>query len=473
MGRSALAFLVLLLISPAARGQHDQHRPAQQDTTHAGHREEMHREEGQDAPHAMEMPSALLPDLPMQRDASGTSWHPDTAPMYAIHTQAGDWNLMFHGSLFGRYTAQDVFQSGERGDTELDAPNWLMAMGQRTLSRNDQIAVRAMLSFDPITEGGAGYPLLFQTGETFEGQPLIDRQHPHDFFSELAVAYGHAFGNGLGVIAYFGLPGEPALGPPAFMHRTSARHNPDSPLGHHLQDATHIIFGTATLGFRFGIFKLDGSLFTGSEPDEERFGIDRPRLNSYSARLAANPTDRLALQVSRGFLKSPEALEPDVDLWRTTASAMYDVPLSPGSNWATTFVWGMNEPAGHHAPGEEHAEETLHSFLLESDLQMGKQAFYTRLEWVDRAAHDLGIDLTADRVFSIGALTLGTARDLFTFRDLKLALGGQGMFFRVPDDLQPIYGESPIAFEVYLQLTPTLMRMSMGGGPTGTGHGMH
>ena len=463
MKQAILSLLVSLVLTPAGWAQHEEH--TKKDTTRAEPPDmhahtDMHRDEMPE----MDMSSMLLPSLPMARDGSGTSWVPDTSPMHAVHTQMGDWSVMLHGVTYLRYTAQDVFESGQRGDAMLDAPNWFMAMTQRKLGRTSQVALRSMVSLEPITVGGNGYPLLFQTGETFEGEPLIDRQHPHDLFMELAAIYGQDLGRNAGIFAYFGYPGEPALGPPAFLHRPSGIHNPDAALGHHWQDATHITFGVATLGLRFGAFKLDGSLFTGREPDEERYGFDRPRFDSYSARLAANPNEYLSLQVSRGFLKSPEVLEPEEDVWRTTAAVLFNNPIQGQGNWAAMLLWGMNEPED---------EEILHTLLAESDLQIGRQVYYTRLEWAQRPAHDLGLEAQFGdhRTFNIPALTLGLARDLMTFGSLDLMLGAHGSFHRVPEALHDIYGSSPISLQVFLRLSP---KLRMGGGMHGAGtHDRH
>ena len=128
-----------------------------------------------------------------------------------------------------------------------------------------------------MLEGGKGYPLLFQTGETYKGEPLIDRQHPHDLFSELSLSYSHAFTKNVDAFVYVGYPGEPALGPVTFMHRPSALDNPNSPISHHWVDATHITFGVATIGIRVGKFKIEGSSFTGREPDEDRYNFDKAK----------------------------------------------------------------------------------------------------------------------------------------------------------------------------------------------------
>jgi hypothetical protein len=157
------------------------------------------------------------------------------------------WMFMFHGNIFFRYNNQDIGNKGLRGDSKFDVPNWFMGMGQTRVGNRGLFRFSVMLSLDPLTIGGEGYPLLFQSGETWDGKPLVDRQHPHDLFSELSVGYTHMISKEVDVFAYLGLPGEPAFGPVAFMHRVSSLYNPDAPIGHHWQDATHISLNTTTV----------------------------------------------------------------------------------------------------------------------------------------------------------------------------------------------------------------------------------
>jgi hypothetical protein len=397
--------------------------------------------------------------------------------MNCIHSQIGAWQIMFHGAAFPRFISQDAFKSGQRGASKFSVPAWLMVMAQRRLDKRSQLMLRGMFTLEPITEGGRGYPLLFQTGEAYEGIPLIDRQHPHDLFAEMAVAYVYTLPDTTELFAYFGLPGEPALGPPAFMHRPSAQHIPGPPLAHHWQDATHITFGVATFGLRHQNLKLDGSIFTGREPNAERYGFDRPRFDSYSFRLSANPSPHWALQVSKAFLKSPAELVPWEDQYRTTASVIYSQPLRNKGNWSTTLVWGLNELANEQNPQSQpqsprlfktsqisrvqhgSVKGKLHSFLLESDLDFGKQAFYTRFEWVQKTALDLGVTLVGRRDLAIGALTLGAAREVITFGSLQLMLGGQSTWHRVPEEIRFAYGRFPVSFNVYLRLGPKRTEM--------------
>ena len=156
---------------------------------------------------------------------------------------------------------------------------------------------------------------------------------------ELAASYSHDLGNGRAAFLYAGLPGEPALGPPTFMHRLSGLDSPEAPIGHHWFDSTHITWGVVTAGFSTRTWKIEASAFKGREPDEQRWDIETPRLDSWSVRAFWNPIRNLSLQASTGFLKSPEQLHPDENEQRTTASATWNHPLGPGANWATTEIY--------------------------------------------------------------------------------------------------------------------------------------
>jgi hypothetical protein len=396
----------------------------------------------------MSMQSSINIADPMNRESSGTAWVPDSTPMYGHMMMLGDDMLMLHGGIFPRYTNV----STRRGDDRIDAPNWFMAMYSHPFNDSAQLGGRLMMSLDPLTEGGRGYPLLFQSGESWHDQPLHDRQHPHDLFDELSISYSQKFDHDLSAFLYFGYPGEPALGPPTFMHRLSAMDNPDAPIGHHWQDSTHITFGVATVGLqwsRFGGIKIEGSAFTGREPDENRYDFDRPRFDSFSGRISWNPTQNLALQVSHGYIKSPEGLEPDLKQHRTTASAIYNLPLGHDTNWSNSFVWGQNDNTG---------EGKTQSILLESNYQRGRDTVYGRWERVEKSGHELvlrPVDLA--RIFPVNAITLGYVRDLSHGDKIDIGLGGQFTLNVWPDELDRYYGEGVgYGFQVFLRIRPSL-----------------
>lgn len=397
---------------------------------------------------SMSMNSQYSLGLSMNRDGSGTSWVPDETPMYAYMINGKKWMTMIHGSIFLRYNNQDLFNSGSRGAHKIDAPNWFMVMTQHKVGQNGLFSINSMFSLDPLLVGPSGYPLLYQTGESYKGNPLVDRQHPHDLFAELAVNYTQRVAKDADVNLMLGYPGEPALGPPVFMHRLSAINDPDAPLTHHYADATHITFGVATLGFRYKDVKLEASVFTGREPDEFRYNFDKPRFDSYSVRLSYNPSKEWALQVSNGWIHSPEQLEPQQNVDRFTASAIYTKTFNDDSYIATTLVYGQNHFSDNG--------KTLPSALLESSWQIHKTAIYGRYEYVQKNAEELNLtsSFTEDPDFNINAVTLGVNRILATVAKTNLTAGLQGTLNVSPTALQPLYGNTPVGFEVYLRISP-------------------
>jgi hypothetical protein len=391
---------------------------------------------------------------PMGRMASGTSWQPANTPQYMVHKQAGEWLLMFHYNAVVGVNAQ----GGPRGVTKFESANWFMPMAFRRLGPGT-LQLRAMVSLEPFTFPPGGSPLLFQTGETYKGQPLIDRQHPHDFVMELSAQYTVPLGDRATWFAYAGYPGEPALGPTAFMHRASASENPSAPLSHHLQDSSHISFGVVTSGFTYRWLKLEGSLFNGREPDENRYNFEAHPWNSAAVRLSFAPNNNWAMQVSHGLLRNPEALEPG-DVRRTTASISYNKRFERG-NWATSLIWGRNS--------ENHGGEVFHlnGYIAESTVNfLDKNYLYTRLELTDknqllRPADRLLLGIVDDHPsFRIGAYTFGGARDIISREKLSVAIGSDVTFYSKPSELDPIYGQSPVSWKLFLRLRPGKMDMA-------------
>lgn len=451
----------ILLITPAAYAQHEGHHSSGESKTDSTTAVEAKPEESEmnhTDMHEVPMTNAFSLNLPMNRNGSGTGWLPDAAPMYGYMIHSKKWMYMVHGNLFLRYTNQDFSNKGSRGGARFDAPNWLMGMGQRRVGEKGLFRFSAMLSLDPITVGGGGYPLLFQSGETWKGEPLVDKQHPHDLFSELSVAYTHAFSPDADAFIYLGYPGEPAFGPVAFMHRPSSLYNPDAPIGHHWQDATHITFGVTTLGFRYKNFKIEGSNFTGREPDEKRYGFDKPRFDSWSARLSYNPSPEWALQISQAWVKDVHEFGPREDVNKTTASVIHAKQLGARSFVNSAAVWGYNKAiADHHNP--------QHSALVESALTLNKTSVYGKYEWVEKSGEELLLDeetIGHGKIFPVNAVTLGVNQNLFKVANTNLAIGVQGTWYGVPDQLQGLYGKNPLSFQTYIRLYPGLMGSGLG-----------
>jgi outer membrane receptor protein involved in Fe transport len=224
--------------------------------------------------------------------------------------------------------------------------------------------------------------------------------------------------------------------------------DPDAPLGHHWQDSTHVTFGVATAGLQWRNMKVEGSIFTGREPDENRYDFDRARFDSASGRISWNPTSNLALQFSHGYLKEPEALEPGINLHRTTASVVYNLPLGVDANLATTFVWGQNNKT---------VEGKTQSFLVESNYQRGRDTFYARAERVEKSGHELALpEERHAKIFSIHSASFGYVRDLTHGRGIDVGLGGQFTISQRPDELDRFYGnEIGYGFEAFFRVRPS------------------
>lgn len=440
-----LSFMVKFSFAQHKHGEDNHKHEIRNHQSHADDTTAMHGH--MDVP----MGHAYSLNLPMSRNGSGTAWLPDASPMYGVMLHSKKWMYMLHGNIAPRYIKTDLANNGTRGGEKFSAPNWFMAMGQRRVGKNGLFNFDIMLSFDRLTDGGAGYPLLFQTGESWKGVPLVDKQHPHDLFSALAVGYTHALSEKSDLSVYLGYPGEPALGSVAFMHRPSALSNPDAPISHHWNDATHITFGVATLGFRYDKFKIEASSFTGKEPDENRFDFDKPRFDSYSGRLSYNPTENWAFQVSHGWIKNPESTDGHKDVNRTIASAIYSHPLGEQKTLNATALWALNKSEGHD--GENAA-------LLEASYRVRKLELYTRYEWVQKSGEELVLNteqFDTHDLYPVNALSLGAHYDVLTLGKVRVAAGGQLNIYQADSRLDDLYGKTPTSGQVFLRIYPSMM----------------
>jgi len=391
---------------------------------------------------------------------SGTSLQPSTTPGYMWHWIKGDWMIMGHGNLIAGFN----HQGGPRGINKAESENWFMFMAERQAGPG-RLMLRGMFSAEPWTTPRGGFPELFQTGETFKGRPIIDAQHPHDLFMELAAAYNIQLSEQVALNFYGGPVGEPALGPTAFMHRMSASENPAAPLGHHWQDSTHITHGVLTAGITAWRFRIESSLFHGAEPDENRKDIEMGKLDSWSGRIWFTPTPDWSMQFSYGHLVHPEVLEPG-NVKRMTASISHNHSWDDG-NWATSLIWGRN----HELHGNSNA------YLLESTATfLDKNYLYTRMELVDKPGlleenifgragldefHPIGNGFELgdrfEQFFRVGAFTFGGVRDIVAASKLRVGIGADVTFYHVPDGLKPIYGSSPTSFHLFVRMRPGKM----------------
>ena len=436
------AIAAALLVAAPASAQHEQHgAPAGENTPPP--RDAAPQDQHQHV-HAAATQVLFPPS-----ESSGTSWLPDRTPMYGFHFQQGTWEVMLHGNGFLQLLHEDAPE--HRGATQAGSINWAMAMARRAVGAG-RAGVRTMVSLEPWTVRGCGYPNLLATGEFCDGDNIHDRQHPHDLFMELAADSDRPLRRGLRWQVYAGLAGEPALGPPAFPHRLSAMPNPISPIAHHWFDATHITYGVVTTGVYTGTWKAEASLFNGREPDERRTDLDLGRLDSASGRFWLAPTRNLVVQVSAGHLNEAEMQHqsgPSIDVDRFTGSATYHRAFGSGNLWASTVGWGANRESG----------ATTHGVLAESAVTLGRShTLFGRAEVNGKPAHDLHIHESSG-VFTVGKLQAGYTRYVAGARPLTPGIGAVVSATLVPDTLRPRYGGVGVGIGVFLTLRPAAHEM--------------
>ncbi|MBX3594116.1 hypothetical protein [Sphingomonas sp.] len=403
------------------------------------------------APTAAQAPAAAMPHMhhqmadaesgapkPNATIASGTALLPAaTGGMHdGLHVMAGDWMIMGHGYLWGVVTDQ----GGPRGDDMAFVESMGMVTAGRDLDDRARIELRSMFSLEPLM-GRRGYPNLMAGGETADGQALIDRQHPHDLFMELAARVEVDVAPDTSLFLYGGPVGEPALGPAAFMHRASARYQPMSPITHHWFDSTHITYGVVTAGLRTRAFQIEGSAFRGREPDETRWDIEAPKLDSWSVRATFTPSPNWAAQVSHGRLKDPETLHPGEDEARTTASIHY----ARGGLSATVAFSAKNRLPG----------PVLTAWLAEANWDIdARHSVFARGELVEN--DELFPDHSSplhDRIFRVGRVEAGYAYRIALAKSVTLALGGTIAAYVKPDVLASYYGRAPVSATGFAKLS--------------------
>ncbi len=394
----------------------------------------------------MDMHADALIEQVVNHGTSGTTAEPNSTPMPMLMTMKRGWMLMFHGVGFLNATQQ----SGPRGYDKVFASNWIMPMAQRQWGPGT-LTVRGMFSLEPATVTGRRYPELFQIGETAFGKPIVDGQHPHDFFMELAALYDVNLGKN-GLLSFYVAPaGDPAFGPTAFPHRSSASENPLAVLGHHLQDSTHIVADVVTVGLTYRSVRLEGSGFHGREPDEHRWDFDSGKIDSWATRLTVNPAQNWSGQFSVTRLTSPEASNPNEDILRMTSSISYNRPLAEG-NWASTILWGRNRTS---------SQETFNSYLAESTVRFKTRNYlWGRVENVDRTNELLLGEQVRPPGFQekflarVQAYSVGYDHDIDLVPHLATALGGQVTFYHAPQFLDPIYGAHPTGVVLFMRIRP-------------------
>ncbi len=394
---------------------------------------------------AMQMTGMNAAGMFLMNNMSGTAVNPAAWPMPMLMKPIGAWNAMFMADAF----LNDTQQSGPRGGDKLYSPNWLMADAERRIGKLGAFEFQLMLSLEPATITERRYPLLFQTGETAFGQPIVDGQHPHNFIMSLGFQYALSLSENTTLEIYFAPVGDPALGPIAYPHRASAMELPQAPISHHWEDSTHISDEVVTAGIAYRNLKLEASGFHGAEPGENRWIVQAGPIDSWSTRLWYFPSKNWAAQVSAGHLTHPEALEPG-DQTRVTSSLEYSKPMTSGS-WSSSVIWGRDHST--------YTKRNTNAYTAESVIPIHRNNFITgRMELVDKddlfadqPAIEAFLDTFHGSTFRIGAYTIGYTRDIDISRQIETGIGANVETYSLPAALKPYYGEHPLGGNVFIR----------------------
>ena len=446
-------WLLLFLIPIPGFTQHQHHNHFQPEETGPDTASALHATHAEVSGELSDALNPLPPVPPMNRATgyllnftSGTSLNPASWSMPMAMSRVRGWSLMWMGEA----SLVSTQQTGPRGADGLFSTNWGMLAAARNLGKGS-VMLRTMVSLEPLTIRGKMYPLLFQTGESADGAPIVDGQHPHDLLMEFSIQYARPLGRRAIVNVYYAPVGDAGLGPVAFPHRASARELPQATLGHHWQDSTHIANNVLSLGLGYGKFRIEASGFRGKEPNENRWNLDLGPIDSWSSRVSFEPNRNWLAQASVGRIERPEGFHPD-DVLRTTASLHYTRPMRSGTDWSTTLVWARNyKTVGRYA---------TNSLLAETVLPVRRRNFLSaRSEWSQRDElfeydHDLAQEIfqeTGRRAFEVAAYTVGYTRELGRFRAVETALGVNVTKYSTGKTLQRFYGNSPAAATMFLR----------------------
>jgi hypothetical protein len=366
--------------------------------------------------------------------APGDGLAQETAPRPVPPAQ---WTLATDANVFFGFNYQ---RRKFRDFSEWESQNWVAGTLERR-APGGTLRIHSMWSLEALTLRDVGSPQVFQTGETFRGAPLVDYQHPHDLVMGLGAEYRRATRVGT-LIGAADLVGPPALGPAPFMHRPSARDNPQAPLSHHYLDSTHITPGVIGGGLEAGAWRADASWFRGREPDENRLDIDLGALDSTAARLSWT-RGGWAAQVSGALLTQPERVTP-ADAKQLTASLAY-----AGGDDRRGIAW----LAAFGQRREIHGN--LEAYLFEAHVRAGSRTtVYTRVESAAKSILDVGFHPVGifhrHRQSQVSALTAGYVRDAFQSRAGAVGLGADVTGYLVPANLKNSYG-SPLSFHLFLR----------------------
>ena len=438
--RPALALLLTLLLTSGARAQQspDPTIPAfVKKLPEAMQDAVAQMAEARDPPARF---TKTLFGLPRARLGSGTSWLPDSSPLYAVIPHIGRWGFMLHGNVYAGFS----HYNSRRGWNRFMGRNTLMGALFRTF-KSSELLGRLALSLEPLTIGSRGYPQILQTGQQSDGTLIHDRMYALDFFRELALTYNWKVTENWAALVYAAAAGEPALGPVTFTQRVSASPDPLAPLGFRAQENSHASFGVLTVGAYTRALKIEASWFNGEVPGKKRYGIYFRKPDSYAVRVSYNPGISWSLQLSYGFSERPVASEPDRSDHRLSASFSYTNWLGADAGLACTVSLAQRVTTRDYA-----STALLAEFYRNFD---GHHALFGRGELMQKDGLELELERASKRRYAVGTLAGGYIYYLTPLVSVVPGFGARFSINPMDGELVNDYGRRvPVGIMVFAQL---------------------
>ena len=356
-----------------------------------------------------------------------------------MHAAQPGWHIAWHGTAFVQYAR--TFET--RGTYQFGSVNRAMVQAGGPAA-GGVVRFDFMGSAEPLTLTKRGVPQLLQASFHVDGETITDRAHPSPWIMELAGSYERAWGTDGAVSVYAAAIGEPALGPPVYLHRASAAANPVVPLGHHLQDDTHSSYGVVSAGVRWQSLHVEASAFNERQPENANtvFYYDGARLDAYAGRATIAAGAGWSVFGSYGYMPEMTAGHSHGAQHRIGAGAIRTSPA-----WSFSAVYGANDPVGSDRPRRALLFEAEHH-------SSGGGVLFGRAEFVQRTAEELALVGSINAVQDVGAVQLGYGWNVLARGRVTTRLGAHATLDVVTPQLEPFYGTgTPLSLGVHAQVS--------------------
>lgn len=326
--------------------------------------------------------------------------------------------------------------SGLRGQTRVTGPGSLMLMYENSLSYRNTLRIDLMGSAEQATVGKIGTPQLLQSEN-------LDAMHAHDTIMALefrdTVKFGTSENQKLTFL--FAPRGAAAVGPVPYMHRPSAEGNPDSPLGHNLQDGFHDVSTVFGVGFRSRRTFIEATRFSGKAV---KWPLPLHHSDSFGVRVTQGIDDHTDVGASYADVLTPDDAggaqhERFVSAW---IASNY---ITSRGTLKSSIIWGQLRSSGH---------ASQNSFLAEAVLQRRFDNIFGRAEILQITPEQLSLVQFpgSERLRWVKAVTLGYERALLKRGYFSLFAGGSLTKDFVPRSFERDYGPRLGGAKIFLRL---------------------